>query len=89
MKSLIVKTLEVLSGIFVIAIWIVGFLVGGRVGDLAGAIIGLVIAFVISVVVFGALFVFLEMNQHLREIVKLLGQREAFNETGSQSLSSR
>jgi hypothetical protein len=72
MKRLIVQAVDALSVIGVLVL-LVGGLVGGyQAGGGPGAIGGLLAAFVASIVIFGALFIFLEMNQALRDIRRLL-----------------
>ena len=77
MKRLIVRLLEGLSIIIAGILLLVGFLVGREMGQnvgapIEGAIVGLIVALVVDVLIFGALFIFLEMNESLREIVKIL-----------------
>jgi hypothetical protein len=66
------------------AIAVIGFLlfpVGGLLGGLGsggpvGGIVGLFVATVVGVVVFGALFLFIQNNQTLKEIRDLLKAKQ-------------
>lgn len=78
MKRLIVGSIDTLSVAGVVVLLLVGAINGYLAGGFIGVLIGLIVAFVIAVIVFGALFVLLEMNDHLRAIRKSLeGQARA------------
>lgn len=68
MKRLIVKSLEVILYGVAVLIVIVGVTAGGGAGGFIGAVGGALGGFVFSVLLLGFFFLFLEMNQSLRDI---------------------
>lgn len=74
MKRLIVRTLEVLSSVIIVIMWVSGAVGGYGAAPAAGvdpwlgALGGLLGAFVFSSLLFGFLFVLLEMNENMRAI---------------------
>ena len=68
MKRMIVKSLElILYGSAVVMI-LSGMIAGGSAGGFIGFLVGSIGGFIFSVLLLGFFFMFLEMNQSLRDI---------------------
>ena len=66
MRSIITKSLEVISYIGIVVIILGGAISGSQAGGAMGFISGLIGGFVFSVVVFGALFLLMDIADNTR-----------------------